>query len=181
MNPHLTEIAYILDRSGSMQPMRDAAVAAFNDFINSQLDVSGDARLTLVLFDDQYETPVTGRFIQDVPPLTSETYVPRSRTALLDAIGKTTTEMVVPLAALPEAEKPGKVISAFFKVGLEYASWNFNNKLVSDLIHKQSKEDNWEFLFLAANQGAFATANESTLRGLGLRMCGIRCRDRDQP
>jgi hypothetical protein len=47
MNPHLTEIAYILDRSGSMQPMQEPAVAAFNDFIKSQLDVPGDARLTL--------------------------------------------------------------------------------------------------------------------------------------
>jgi hypothetical protein len=62
---HLTEIAYILDRSGSMQSMQEPAVAAFNDFIKIQLDVPGDARLTLVQFDDAYEMPISTRPIQD--------------------------------------------------------------------------------------------------------------------
>ncbi len=52
MNPNLTEIAYILDRSGSMEPMQEPAVSAFNAFVKAQLDVPGDARLTLVQFDD---------------------------------------------------------------------------------------------------------------------------------
>ena len=82
MNPHLTEIAYILDRSGSMQPMQEPAVAAFNDFIKAQLDVPGDARLTLVQFDDAYEVPVAAKPIQDVPQLTAATYTPRGSTAL---------------------------------------------------------------------------------------------------
>mgnify|MGYP000933670346 FL=1 len=82
MNPLVTEIAYILDRSGSMQPMQEPAVAAFNDFIKAQLDVPGDARLTLVQFDDAYEVPVAAQPIQDVPQLTAATYTPRGSTAL---------------------------------------------------------------------------------------------------
>jgi hypothetical protein len=62
---HLTEIAYILDRSGSMQSMQEPAVAAFNDFIKIQLDVSGDANLTLIQLEDAYEVPNFTRPIQD--------------------------------------------------------------------------------------------------------------------
>ena len=81
MNPHLTEIAYILDRSGSMQNMREAAVAAFNNFVKTQLDVPGDARLTLVQFDDSYEVHVAAKPVQDVPELTAATYQPRGSTS----------------------------------------------------------------------------------------------------
>ena len=87
MNKHLTEIAYILDRSGSMQPMQEPAVTAFNDFVKAQLDVPGDARLTLIQFDDDYEVPIAALRLQDVPQLTAATYVPRGSTALLDAFG----------------------------------------------------------------------------------------------
>ena len=114
MNPNLTEIAYILDRSGSMQPLQEPAVAAFNDFIKSQLDVPGDARLTLIQFDDAYEVPVASMMIQEVPQLTAATYTPRGSTALFDAIGRTIKETDRRISALPDADKPGKVILAIF-------------------------------------------------------------------
>ncbi|MCB1276123.1 vWA domain-containing protein [Prosthecobacter sp.] len=158
MNPHLTEIAYILDRSGSMQPMQEPAVAAFNDFVKSQLDVPGDARLTLVQFDDAYEVPVSARPIQDVPQLTAATYTPRGSTALLDAIGRTIKETDRRLSGLPDAEKPGKVILAIFTDGEENASREYSIKHISDLIRLYRDEKGWEFLFLAANQDAIATA-----------------------
>jgi ATP-dependent exoDNAse (exonuclease V) beta subunit len=158
MNPHLTEIAYILDRSGSMQPMQEPAVAAFNDFIKSQLDVPGDARLTLVQFDDAYEVPVAAMPIQDVPQLTAATYTPRGSTALLDAIGRTIKETDRRITALPEGEKPGKVILSIFTDGQENASHEYSAKHISDLIRLYRDEKGWEFLFLAANQDAMATA-----------------------
>ena len=158
MNPNLTEIAYILDRSGSMQPMQEPAVAAFNDFIKAQLDVPGDARLTLVQFDDAYEVPVPACFIQDVPQLTAATYVPRGSTALLDAIGRTIKEIDHRLRKLPEAEKPGKVIIAIFTDGAENASHEYTIKHIGDLIRLYRDQKGWEFLFLAANQDAIATA-----------------------
>jgi hypothetical protein len=157
MNPHLTEIAYILDRSGSMQPMQEPAVAAFNDFIKSQLDVPGDARLTLIQFDDAYEVPVAAKPIQDVPQLTAATYTPRGSTALLDAIGRTIKETDRRISALPEADKPGKVILAIFTDGEENASQEYTIKHIGDLIRLYRDQKGWEFLFLAANQDAIAS------------------------
>jgi hypothetical protein len=158
MNPNLTEIAYILDRSGSMQPMQEPAVAAFNNFIKAQLDVPGDACLTLVQFDDAYEVPVSARPIQEVEQLTAATYVPRGSTALLDAIGRTIKETDRRLQALADNEKPGKVIVAIFTDGEENASQEYTSKHISDLIRLYRDEKSWEFLFLAANQDAIATA-----------------------
>lgn len=152
------EIAYILDRSGSMQPMQEPAVAAFNDFLKAQLEVPGEARLTLVQFDDQYEVPVNALRLQDVPQLTAATYVPRGSTALLDAIGRTIKDLDIRLQKLPPAQQPAKVILAIFTDGLENASREYTAKHISDLIHLYRDSKGWEFLFLAANQDAIASA-----------------------
>ncbi|WP_421861100.1 vWA domain-containing protein [Parvibaculum sp.] len=165
MNPHLTEIAYILDRSGSMQPMQEPAVAAFNDFIKAQLDVPGDARLTLVQFDDAYEVPVAAMPIQNVPQLTAATYTPRGSTALLDAIGRTILETDRRISALPQEARPGKVILAIFTDGAENASRQYSARHISDLIRLYRDEKGWEFLFLAANQDAIATAASMQMDG----------------
>lgn len=158
MNPNKTHLAYILDRSGSMAPMQEPAVAAFNGFLKSQLDVPGEACLTLVLFDDQYETPVASVPVEQVPKLTAATYTPRGSTALLDAIGRTLKETDARIRILPDAEKPGKVIFAIFTDGAENASTHYTMKHISDLIALYRREKGWEFLFLAANQDAIATA-----------------------
>lgn len=159
MNPNLTEIAYILDRSGSMQPMQEPAVTAFNNFVKSQLDVPGDARLTLIQFDDAYEVPVSTRPILDVPQLTAATYTPRGSTALLDAIGRTIVETDRRVQTLPDTEKPGKVIVAIFTDGMENASRKYTLDHIGDLIRQFRDQKGWEFLFLAANQDAIATAS----------------------
>lgn len=158
MNPNLTEIAYILDRSSSMQPMQEPAIAAFNDFLKSQLDVPGDARLTLIQFNNAYDVPVSAMPIQDVPKLTAAAYIPRGSTALLDAIGRTIQEIDRRITALPQADQPGKVILAIFTDGAENASQEYSIKHISDLIRLYQDSKGWEFLFLAANQDAIATA-----------------------
>lgn len=158
MNIHLTEIAYLLDRSGSMEPLREAAVTAFNDFLRVQLDVPGDARLTLVQFDDAYEVPVAALPVQEVPQLTAATYEPRGSTALLDAIGRTILDFDRRLAGVAAADQPGKVIFAIFTDGFENASREFTAGRIGDLIREHREAKGWEFLFLAANQDAIATA-----------------------
>ena len=158
MNANLVEIAYILDRSGSMQPMQEAAVAAFNDFVRSQLDLPGDARLTLVQFDNAYEIPIPATPVQDVPELTAATYVPRGSTALLDAIGRTLLDLEGRLQSAPEGERPAKVIVAIFTDGEENASRKFTSQQIGDLIQRLRDGQGWEFLFLAANQDAIASA-----------------------
>jgi hypothetical protein len=159
MNPNLAEIIYVLDRSGSMQTMQEPAVAAFNAFVKSQLDVPGDARLTLVQFDDAYEIPVSACPVKEVPQLTAATYIPRGSTALLDAIGRTIKDTGDRIQALPDAEKPGKVIIAIFTDGEENASHEYTAKHISDIIRLHREEKGWEFLFLAANQDAMASAS----------------------
>ncbi len=109
-------------------------------------------------FDDAYEVPVAAMPIQDVPQLTAATYTPRGSTALLDAIGRTIKETDRRITALPEGEKPGKVILAIFTDGEENASQEYTIKHIGDLIRLYRDQKGWEFLFLAANQDAMATA-----------------------
>jgi hypothetical protein len=88
MNNHYTEIAFILDRSGSMQSCKEAAIEGFNRFLHEQQKVEGIAKLTLVLFDDEYLVPCRSVPVQEILPLDGYTFVPRNTTALLDAIGR---------------------------------------------------------------------------------------------
>ena len=158
MNKNLTEIAYILDRSGSMQPLAEQAVAAFNSFLEDQKSDTGSARLTLALFDNAYDVPINGVPLEEILPLTAADYEPRGSTALLDAIGQTIEDLGKRLEAIPEAERPGSVIVAIFTDGFENASHRFTWAEVSERIKHQREVYKWEFLFLGANQDAIATA-----------------------
>lgn len=160
MNPNLTEIAYILDRSGSMQPMTEAAITGFNEFLQEQLDEPGDANLSLLLFDNEFQVPYERTPLQDVRSLDTTTYVPRGSTALLDAIGLTIDTIGKKLAADPEEKRPGKVIVAIYTDGYENASIRFTMAQINEMITHQRSKYGWEFLFLAANQDAIATATQ---------------------
>jgi len=158
MNSSLTEIAFILDRSGSMSPIRDQAISGFNHFLADQVKEPGEARLTLVLFDTEYLVPVAATPLRHVAPLDTTTYVPRNSTALLDAIGRTIDELGERLANTPEADRPGQVIVAILTDGEENSSTRFSWSDISDRIRHQREKYNWRFLFLGANQDAIATA-----------------------
>ena len=158
MNNQLTEIAYILDRSGSMTSIAEAAITSFNDFLKEQQSGPGDAHLTLVLFDNEYLSPHQATPIADVPELNAQTYVPRGATALLDAVGITIKNTGARLSQIPEADRPGHVIIAIFTDGLENASSEFTLAEINKMITHQSDHYSWEFIFLAANQDAIATA-----------------------
>ena len=169
MNKNLFEIAYILDRSGSMSRMVEPAIAGFNQFLSEQRDAPGDARLSLILFDDQYEVPCNRLPLGEVPELDTTTYVPRATTALLDAIGRTINQIDQKLATMLEAERPGKVMVAIFTDGFENASREFSLDRINSLIREKREEHGWEFLFLAANQDAIASAGRM---GIDPKMAG---------
>lgn len=160
MQHDLTEIAYVLDRSGSMQSLASDAIGGFNAFISSQKQVEGRASFTLVLFDHEYQVVHKNLDIQQVPDLDARTYVPRGQTALLDALGRTIDDLGTYLAAMPEAQRPGKVIVAIFTDGLENASRVYTTERLADTIKHQQEKYGWEFLFLAANQDAIASASQ---------------------
>ena len=88
MKEELTEIISIVDRSGSMQSILDDAIGGFNTFLRSQQAQPGEAKLSLILFDHEYQVVHQAVDIQQVEPLNQDTYVPRGSTALLDAVGK---------------------------------------------------------------------------------------------
>lgn len=158
MNTNLTEIAYVLDRSGSMDPMIESAIAGFNEFLQEQLDTPGDANLSLLLFDNEFLSLYSSTPLEDVRDLTTEDYVPRGSTALLDAIGLTIESLGQKLATLPEEERPGTVIVAIFTDGYENASTRFTFEKIQKMITHQRTNYQWEFLFLGANEDAIATA-----------------------
>ncbi|MBA3608769.1 MAG: VWA domain-containing protein [Chthoniobacterales bacterium] len=158
MKNNYAEIAFVLDRSGSMNICRDAAIEGFNRFLKEQQQVEGLAKLTLVLFDDEYLVPVNALPVAEVVPLDEETYVPRGSTALLDAIGRTIKELGTRLAALPESDRPAQVIVAILTDGEENSSHNYTWHQLAAAIKRQTEEYRWTFLFLGANQDAIATA-----------------------
>src|SRR4051812_43365285 len=124
-NSTYTEIAFVLDRSGSMAQCQQAAIDGFNRFLSEQHNAPGRARLTVVLFDDEYLVPARSIPVQEVVPLNQETYTLGNCTALLDAVGRTIDDLGASLAAMPEDDRPGKVIIAIFTDGLENASRRF--------------------------------------------------------
>jgi hypothetical protein len=154
MNTELTEIAIVLDRSGSMASMAKEAIGGFNGFLDSQQKLPGDAKLTLVLFDHEYIVTYGGRPIKNVPPLDEHTYVPRGTTALLDAIGRTINTIGERLDETLEPERPGKVLIVILTDGLENASQEFKRNQVYSMIKHQRDKYAWEFIFLGANQDA---------------------------
>jgi len=158
MNTQLTEIAFILDRSGSMGSQLEPAISGFNRFLRDQQETPGEARFTLVLFDDRYEVPCNAIPIAKVVDLDTTTFVPRGSTALLDAIGRTIEELGARLASTTEADRPAQVIVAILTDGLENASERFTGVQISNLIAQQRDTYKWQFFFLGANQDAIATA-----------------------
>jgi hypothetical protein len=156
MKENRTRIAIILDRSGSMASVREATITGFNTFIRSQRELPGDATLKLVQFDDQYDV-VFDLPLAQVPELTQDLFVPRGMTALFDAQGRTIVALGEELAALPESERPSKVIVMTLTDGLENASKQYGVAQIAALVKHQTDVYKWDFVFLGANQDAIQT------------------------
>jgi uncharacterized protein YegL len=163
MKTNSCEIIAILDRSGSMGGLVNDVIGGYNQFIKEQKVLPGEAKVTLVLFDNKIEIPYSGMKIQDVPELTKEVYFARGMTSLLDAIGQTFNNVGSRLAATPENERPEKVIVLINTDGEENSSKEFNKAKIKEMIEHQEQKYNWQILFLGANIDSVDTA-----RGLGM-------------
>lgn len=150
-NPNLTHIAFLLDRSGSMQSIKDDTEGGFDAFITEQRQQSGEARVTLAQFDNEYEEVYRDLPLSEVPPLH---LAPRGSTALLDSIGRLVTTTGERLAALPEQERPSIVIIGIMTDGHENASREWTHAAVKALIEEQTRTYHWQFLYLGADQDA---------------------------
>lgn len=154
-----TDINIVLDRSGSMQDVRDDTIGGFNAFIAEQKKDPSPATVSLMQFDTEFESVMDGVPLNDVKPLTYETFVPRGMTALLDAIGRQINLAGARLSAMPESDRPDKVVFVIMTDGEENSSREFTRAKVFDMISHQQKQYNWQFVFLGANQDAIATGS----------------------
>ena len=154
MKKNLTEMVFILDRSGSMCYLVDDTIGGFNSMIENQKKEDGEAYVTTVLFDDKYELLHDHIDIQEITPITSKEYFARGCTALLDAVGKTINAIGNRLSDTPEEERPEKVIFVITTDGMENASREFTKKSVKEMIEHQQSKYSWTFVFLGANMDA---------------------------
>lgn len=160
MKKGLTELVFILDRSGSMSGLESDTIGGFNGMIEKQKKQDGEANVTTVLFDDKYEL-IHDRFpIQAIKPLTERDYYVRGCTALLDAVGKTIHKIGNIQKYLPDDMKAEKVIFVITTDGLENASREYNYDRIRQMIERQKEQYGWEFLFLGANMDAVSEAKK---------------------
>lgn len=158
MKKNLTEMVFILDRSGSMMHLTNDTIGGFNSMIENQKKEEGEAFVTTVLFDDQYELLHDHIDIKEIQPITNKEYYARGMTALLDAVGKTINSIGNRLSATPEDERPDKVIFVITTDGMENASCEFAKSAVKDMIEHQQNKYSWTFMFLGANMDAVGEA-----------------------
>jgi uncharacterized protein YegL len=149
-----TEIICILDRSGSMSPIIKSSTEGFNKFVNQQREEEGDARISLILFDDKIECVYNTVDLKTVNELNEDVYTTRGMTALNDAIGMTVTKHADRIKTEAWADK---VVVCILTDGQENSSKEYTQASVKDLI-TEYEEKGWCFVFLAANQDAFATS-----------------------
>lgn len=150
-NQNLTLIAFLLDRSGSMQSIKSDVVGGFDAFLTEQRGGDGECRVTLAQFDDEYEVVYHAVPVDKVPALELN---PRNSTALLDSMGKLITDTAAEINALGEDDKPGSVIVAIMTDGLENASHEWSRPAIKSLVEQQTNEFGWEFLYMGADQDA---------------------------
>jgi len=150
-------VEIVLDRSGSMELIKEDAEGGLREFIRKLGEINMPTTVTLNQFDDHYETVFANRPLGRVPEWH---LVPRGSTALRDAMGLTINALGERLAAMDEADRPGKVILVIQTDGKENASREFGRDQIRSMITVQQDKWNWDFVFLGADQDAIAAAND---------------------
>lgn len=158
MRKNLTELVFILDRSGSMSGLESDTIGGFNSLLEKQKKEDGEAIITTVIFDDRYEILHDRINLRGVAPITDKEYFVRGSTALLDAVGKTINKLVRVQRHTADDEKAGNVMFVIITDGMENASREYNYDKVNNMISHQKNRYGWEFVFLGANIDAVATA-----------------------
>ena len=157
MNENLTELVFIVDRSGSMCDLVSDTIGGFNATLGQHRAAEGDAVVSTVLFDNETEVLHDRLPIAQVANITEREYWVRGCTALLDAVGGSIRHIARVRSYLPEEYRPAKTIFVIITDGLENASRKYSRAQVRKLI-EQKKEEGWEFLFLGANIDAVGEA-----------------------
>ena len=158
MKKNLTELVFILDKSGSMSGLEKDTIGGFNSLLDQQRKVDGECVITTVLFDNRYELLHDRIDIRAVQPITGKEYFVGGSTALLDAIGKTIHKIGAVQKNTTEDYRAEKVMFVIITDGEENASRNYSSMQIREMIQRQKERYGWEFIFLGANIDAVETA-----------------------
>ena len=164
MNDNLTEIVFILDRSGSMAGLEDDTIGGFNAFVEKQKKEAGEALLSAVLFSNDSEVIYDRVDLREVEPLTERQYRVGGCTALLDAIGGAVRHIKNVHRYAREEDRPCKTVFVITTDGLENASRSYSYDEVQKMVRHEQEQHGWEFLFLGANMDAIAAARSFGIR-----------------
>ena len=154
----MTELVFILDRSGSMSGLEKDTIGGFNSMLEKQRKEPGDAVVSTVLFDNETEVIHDRVVIADVPNLTDKEYFVRGCTALLDAVGGAIQHIGNVHKYARKEDVPEKTLFIITTDGMENASHHYTYDQVRNMIERQKERYGWEFLFLGANIDAAAEA-----------------------
>ena len=164
MNQNLTELVFILDRSGSMAGLEDDTIGGFNAMVEKQKKEPGTALLSAVLFSDESAVIYDRADIQKAEPLTERQYRVGGCTALLDAIGGAVHHIANVHRYAREEDRPGKTIFVITTDGMENASRRYGYAEVQRMVKHEQEKYGWEFLFLGANMDAISAARSFGIR-----------------
>jgi uncharacterized protein YegL len=164
MGKGLTEIVYILDRSGSMGGLEEDTIGGFNSMMEKQKKTGEKALVSTVLFDDECEVIHDRVPINKVEKMTDKQYYVRGCTALLDVVGGAIHHIGNIHKYAREEDRPEKTIFVITTDGLENASCNYSYEKVQKMVKRQQKKYGWEFIFIGANIDAYAEAQKYGIR-----------------
>lgn len=164
MRKGLTEIVFILDRSGSMGGLESDTIGGYNSLIERQKKEEGEVIISTVLFDDMCEVLHDRVALETIKPMTDKDYYVRGCTALLDAIGGAIHHIGNVHKYAREEDKPEKTLFIITTDGQENSSKRYDYKKVKHMVERQKEKFGWEFLFLGANIDAIAEAGRFGIR-----------------
>ncbi len=164
MRENLTELVFVLDKSGSMSGLEKDTIGGFNSMLDKQREEDGDVVISTVLFDDRMQILHDRAGLDKIANLTAGDYQVGGCTALLDALGNTIRHINKVHKALPEDERPAKTMFVITTDGQENSSHDFTYEKIKKMVEKKQEKKGWEFLFLGANMDAISAAADIGIR-----------------
>ena len=160
MKKNLSEIVFLLDRSGSMSGLEKDTIGGFNAMIEKQKKEEGEALISTILFDHEMKVLHDRVKVQDVKPISEKDYQVRGCTALLDAMGGAIHHISNVHKYARKEDVPEHTIFVITTDGMENASSYYSSSKVRTMVERQKEKYGWEFLFLGANMDAIAAAKD---------------------